>query len=548
MTSQEPARAIDLYSGIGGWGLGIRMAGIEVAESYEWWPEANDTYRSNLAHKPQQLDIRALPLSDLPRGVDYVVGSPPCTQFSFANRGGNGDIADGLRDVYKFLEVVEHLSPRHWVMENVPRVAQILASECGKRRGRARVLLDQIESVVVVDMAEFGLPQRRRRMLAGSFPVELLMSYRERSTRVDLRDVLDALRCDPVFDPLYGIRLRRRFVTDDEVEELLNPEETRMNREAKQYHPVYNVMSFPDRTDRPSRTVTALCTRVSRESIVVRDERSRRGFRRLTLRERACLQGFPVTYQFHGRTYSSKVKMIGNAIPPLIAYYVGHAMLGTASENLPSPSDSSCAHPLPPELAAPTPPDRPARRFPLKRRFRAAVPNLRFGSGMRFDLANEFDGGVVYWTVRFYYGPSKRFQVVEPDHETLSRIMGSLSRSNADKALRLLDRIEGSDLSAEALQAAWTQRSASTGPFEVVDALGECASALNDLVSSDKRVNRMAVIHDELYLTGGSQVPDPRKLETNASWVVAGLMVAGRFNSSAPSSAKAAGLWDVVRA
>jgi site-specific DNA-cytosine methylase len=48
---------------------------------------------------------------------------------------------------------------------------------------------------------------------------------------------------------------------------------------------------------------------------------------RLTLRERACLQGFPITFQFFAASYSLKGHMIGNAIPPLFAYYVAHAYL-----------------------------------------------------------------------------------------------------------------------------------------------------------------------------------------------------------------------------
>ncbi len=110
--------AIDLYSGIGGWSLGLQMAGIEVRQSYEWWPEANATHRLNFSNETFQVDIRQLAPESIER-VDFVVGSPPCTQFSFANRGGSGDLEDGLVDVAKFLEIVEALGPRHWAMENV---------------------------------------------------------------------------------------------------------------------------------------------------------------------------------------------------------------------------------------------------------------------------------------------------------------------------------------------------------------------------------------------------------------------------------------------
>src|SRR3954447_18921121 len=89
-------KAIDLYSGIGGWSLGLEMAGVRVVSAYDVWEQANLTYERNLGLAPRAVNLRELPLSLLPDDVDIVVGSPPCTRFSFSNRGGNGDIADGL--------------------------------------------------------------------------------------------------------------------------------------------------------------------------------------------------------------------------------------------------------------------------------------------------------------------------------------------------------------------------------------------------------------------------------------------------------------------
>ena len=85
-------KAIDLYSGIGGWTLGFRTAGIDVIRSYEWWDRAADTEQQILGVPVTVCDIRSLQLSELPTDVDIVVGSPPCTQFSYSNRGGWGHI------------------------------------------------------------------------------------------------------------------------------------------------------------------------------------------------------------------------------------------------------------------------------------------------------------------------------------------------------------------------------------------------------------------------------------------------------------------------
>src|SRR5439155_10784320 len=97
-------RAVDLYSGIGGWALGLGMAGLDVVASYEWWEPANRTRAANFGTSDSAFDIRQLAPETIPSPIDVIVGSPPCTQFSFANRGGSGDIEDGLRDITKFLE------------------------------------------------------------------------------------------------------------------------------------------------------------------------------------------------------------------------------------------------------------------------------------------------------------------------------------------------------------------------------------------------------------------------------------------------------------
>ncbi len=92
-------RAIDLYAGIGGWSLGLRLAGVEVVASYEWWQPAIDTHNGNHGGAFGPQDIRQLRLADLPTGIDLVVGSPPCTEFSYSNRGGSGNITEGLKDL-----------------------------------------------------------------------------------------------------------------------------------------------------------------------------------------------------------------------------------------------------------------------------------------------------------------------------------------------------------------------------------------------------------------------------------------------------------------
>jgi DNA (cytosine-5)-methyltransferase 1 len=527
-------QAIDLYGGVGGWTLGLKMAGIETVGSYEWWAPANRTRAKNFGIELGEVDIRKLKLSALPPGIRLVVGSPPCTEFSFANRGGSGDIADGLRDVRKFLEIVEHLRPQHWVMENVPRVAGIIERELAPG-GRLRKYAKLVKVITVIDMADFGLPQSRKRMLAGDFPLPLLESYKSVLPRRTLGTVLAALSADRVTDPIYGIALDRAEVTGTEREEPLTEEEVRMNRDAKRFHPVYNRMSFPDGLDRPARTVTATCTRVSRESIVLPSESAPGAFRRLTLRERASLQGFPITFQFWGENHNDNLTMVGNAIPPLITYYIAHSVLGTKPGELPEPSAAPYTHLLP-KVLPPSADLTIKTRYPSTRRFRAAIPELRFGSGVRFEMVNKVAPRGVSWSVDFYFGTSKKILRAALGEALLKRLRSSEDFSAyaepLARATKLLERTIGG-ISAAELQDVWTHRSSGRHPYAVVDALGAAAKQLHDDLVCIPLVSSRALVVRYLSETAGeaSSLAVSDKLTANGLWLLVGFAIGSWFNT-----------------
>jgi DNA (cytosine-5)-methyltransferase 1 len=539
---KKSMRAIDLYSGIGGWSLGLRLAGVDVVGSYEWWGEANQTNSLNNGHPTTECDVRSLPLSELPDDIDIVVGSPPCTQFSFANRGGRGDIADGLRDLACFLRIVSHVRPRFWALENVPRVATIMEREL--RRGGALAEFGSLSpSIEVVDACEWGVPQRRRRCIIGNIDFDLLREYRRIASRRSLGDVVAALRSRVIRDPVYGTSIPRSALTDHEPEEPLNAEEARMNREMKMFHPVYNNMTFPDPLSRPARTVTAVCTRVSRESIVIDAPETPGRFRRLTVRERACLQSFPLNYRLFGSTYANKIRMVGNAVPPLLTCFIAHTMLGTRPEQIPSLSKAVSRY-TPPRVDVPrTPPETSGQSYSSTRRFRAALPNLRFKSGVRFELGNAFESGKMTWSVRFFFGNSKQICEQKLGEKLAARLLHEFEasrelRNDVEEVVQYCRAID-----VLGLQRAWCHEegpiafqgcvkkrkapaASSRHPYEVVDALGEFAARLMAGLSKVSTIESVL----ESTLSSGSPVVGFEKLRRHSAAVCAGLLVGSAAN------------------
>jgi DNA (cytosine-5)-methyltransferase 1 len=514
--------AIDLYSGIGGWTLGMKLSGIENLASFEWWNEANQTHNLNFSTNHKEIDIRKLDVTkdlDFGRKIDFVVGSPPCTQFSFANKGGNGNIQDGLIDIYKFLEVVEFLKPKYWAMENIPRVADILERELND--GSLERFKPLVKVITVVDSADYGVPQNRKRMIAGDFPFQLFESYKSNMRSLTLGNVLDSLSKEIVIDPNYGYVIQRSEVTELENEENLTQEEERINRDSKTYHPVYNKMEFPDKLNRPSRTVTATCTRVSRESIIIK---SNDGYRRLNVRERGVLQGFPITYQFYGRSLNSKFKMIGNAVPPILTYYIFQSMLEVKLDDIKPPSESSYFHDKPAFKAYKSNLDLPVRKYPANRKFQFSVPNLRYGSGVRFELSNNPKNESKEWSFKFFFGNSKNIKQILLDKELKNVLAPIVNTSRNMIFTQRIDQIseEYKKYTSSNLQEIWTSPTSKNEVFEFLDYIGICVKDIIESAELSEVDNKLieAIIQEK-----------NKKLEDNKESLLVGFYFLSSLNN-----------------
>jgi DNA (cytosine-5)-methyltransferase 1 len=420
-------------------------------------------------------------------------------------------------------------------MENVPRVAAIIEAEL-ESGGRLAHFRHLDMRTAVLNLEDFGIPQRRRRCFVGNLNFDLLKSYSGKLPKKTLGEVVSALSKEFVTDPLFGVTLIKSAVRDNEPEEFLDEEERRINEAGKLTHPVYNAMPFPDPLDRSVRTLTATCTRVSRESVIIEDPDHAGCYRRLTVRERACLQGFPITYQFYGTTYAQKLRMVGNAVPPAFAFLVGHTIRETPTEQLPALCEVTHSFSSPTEPPPSTKPERFGRYFPAKRTFRFAIPNLRLKSGVRFELVNLPTTNPQSWSVRFYFGTSKDICQIDLTSGLHERIMCRLSRATQarinDEIARLSDFMARADLTR--MQAVWSHRGpGGTRPFAVLDELGAAGATLMGHLAGVPAPLSMAAVNDALihqFGKGIDTLPGVPKLLRNARLIHAGMIVGTTAN------------------
>lgn len=158
----------DLFSGAGGLSEGFRQAGYRIAAGTDVDPDACATYALSFPEAVTVCgDIREKgvrrALLEAAAGADIVVGGPPCQAFSQV-RNHCRLIEDPRNSLYReFVRAVAELEPMAFVMENVPGLEQMGAKE--------QVLEDLAQkgayqvSSRVLDAADFGVPQTRRRIV-----------------------------------------------------------------------------------------------------------------------------------------------------------------------------------------------------------------------------------------------------------------------------------------------------------------------------------------------------------------------------------------------
>ena len=140
---------------------------FEAVFAVEFDPDAAETYRENFGDH-----VAVVPIEDVARfrAADVVIGGPPCQGFSPLNRDAVGFERRGLWREY--LRALEQAEPEAFVMENVPEL--ITSVEYGEFKGRVEKLGFVVDEDVL-NAADYGVPQRRRRAIAigvrsGSVP------------------------------------------------------------------------------------------------------------------------------------------------------------------------------------------------------------------------------------------------------------------------------------------------------------------------------------------------------------------------------------------
>lgn len=318
--------AVDLFSGVGGLTCGLRDAGFEVVGAIELDDLAAEGYRLNHPSvKLLQKDIREVRVAEFMREVDIdpgeldlLAGCPPCQAFStLRSLNGGRRVRDKMsRDlILEFMRFVRGLKPKAIMLENVPRLRK------DKRLDAVRRELHQLGYHVICDVlnaADYGVPQRRRRMiLIASLQGEPAFAPKDRSHR-SVRDAIKEADKWCHDDPLHTkderrseriLQMIKKIPSDGGSRRSLPADiQLKCHRGFDGFKDIYGRMAWDD----VAPTLTSGCVNPSRGRFLHPSKH-----RAITLREAALLQSFPVDYQIPlTRGKYAAARLIGNALPP----------------------------------------------------------------------------------------------------------------------------------------------------------------------------------------------------------------------------------------
>jgi DNA (cytosine-5)-methyltransferase 1 len=339
--------SVDLFAGGGGLSLGLQVAAAQHGRAFrplgavEMDPAAAAVYRANFTVDFFAHDVREIfapygtRLSLRERrlragGVDFVLAGPPCQGNSDLNNYTRRN--DERNELYfSVARAAEVLRPRHIIVENVPGVRHDQTSVVMRTAAALRELHYDVAGIVL-DAADFGVAQHRKRyfLIASRHNLSRLpglidahrLAHRslawaigDLAGRANQRSLLDS----PGETNRTNLQ-RIKYLFDHDLYDLPDCVRPPCHAEKRHsYKSVYGRLHW----DKPAQTVTRGFYSVCMGRYVHPSEP-----RSITAHEAARIQFLPDFFALTpAGSKSALAKIIGNVVPPKLAYVLGASLL-----------------------------------------------------------------------------------------------------------------------------------------------------------------------------------------------------------------------------
>jgi len=183
---ENDIRVVELFAGVGGFRIGLERASarFKTVWNNQWEPSTKRQDASNVycrqfgAYGHSNVDISTVAVEEIP-AADVLVGGFPCQDYSVATtlkRSGGIEGKKGVLwwQIHRILR--DHKNPPQFlILENVDRLLVSPASQRGRDFAIILASLSDLGYYVewrVINAAEYGMPQRRRRTYMFAFKAD----------------------------------------------------------------------------------------------------------------------------------------------------------------------------------------------------------------------------------------------------------------------------------------------------------------------------------------------------------------------------------------
>ena len=290
-------KVIDLFCGAGGSSLGYKLAGFDVILAVDCNEVVLSSYKANHPEvETRQTDIMQLTANDLPK-ADVILGSTPCQEFSTAKLNCTYD----MTLTNHFLSIIHEYNPKYWMLENVPGIAKYLPDN----------------NYNILNAADYGVPQKRRRCIAGKYPLPTPTHSEHGNQTLNNGNVKPWVKFGEIKSPCGSKVFSQKALVG------AFKRARKMWRKGNTFN-----FRFVGNNDVMPTLLSTEPAGLRTSSIIVWDEGK---LRRLSWLECVRVQSFPDDYIFNG-TQVQRYHQLGDAVPPLLAKAVAEAIKAKEAE------------------------------------------------------------------------------------------------------------------------------------------------------------------------------------------------------------------------
>lgn len=317
----NPLKAVSLFSGCGGFDLGVTRAGVEVIWANDIDACAASAYKS-LFPKTEFVNKSIKDVFEIPE-ADILIGCYPCTGFSSAARRKWKDRTE--RDLFlndknflfqEFLRAIDIVKPKLIFIENV---RGMLSAEGGY------FIAEQIAGFnsrgfrsikpLVLNSADFGVPQTRERIFLVGFHESLGEITFEQPKHTN------GAGCESPYNTLLkAIGDMPEWPTGEFFEGSFHGHYLTRNRKRRWDQPSFTIVA--DGHHVPLHPMGESMIHVGKDKWALQGELNRR----LSWRECARIQGLPDYIEIDG-PLMNKYRVIGNSVPPDLSFNIAKQAL-----------------------------------------------------------------------------------------------------------------------------------------------------------------------------------------------------------------------------